>query len=228
MITYKKLLNTMKKYVGTKENPTNSNNVCFNTHYYGHSVKGSAYPWCCVFVWDMFRLSGGGSQFCDGKKVAYCPDVENYYKKKGKWFKSGKVGDLCLMDFGKGRASHIGVVVEVLGGGKYKTIEGNTSTSSNDNGGCVMFRTRSTSVIRGFARPDYKKENTKKLTSGYYKKCSSKCFSLVDGLQEIKADSSYSKRCKIAKKNGIENYKGSSSQNDKMLKMLKNGKLKKA
>lgn len=228
MITYKKLLKNCKKYIGTKEKPSNSNNVMFNTHFYGHTVKGSAYPWCCVFVWDMFRISGGSSQFCNGKKVAYCPEVENYYKKNNSWHKTGKVGDLCLMDFGKGRASHIGIVVEVLGNGKYKTIEGNTSLDSNDNGGCVMYRIRSKSVIRGFARPEYAKTKTEKSKVKYYKKCSSKCVGIVDGLQDIKIDSSYKNRCKIAKKNSIENYKGTAPQNDKMLKLLKSGKLKKA
>ena len=39
--------------------------------------------------------------------------------------------------------------------GSYSVIEGNTSVSSNDNGGCVMRRTRKTNVIRGFCRPKY-------------------------------------------------------------------------
>ena len=59
------------------------------------------------------------------------------------------------MDFGKGRASHIGIVEKVNDNGTYTTIEGNTSLSSNDNGGAVMRRTRGKSVIRGFARPSY-------------------------------------------------------------------------
>ncbi len=49
------ILKKAKSYIGTKEKPANSNNVKFNTDYYGHSVKGSSYPWCCAFVWDIFR-----------------------------------------------------------------------------------------------------------------------------------------------------------------------------
>ena len=45
------ILKKAKSYIGTKEKPANSNNVKFNTDYYGHSVKGSSYPWCCAFVW---------------------------------------------------------------------------------------------------------------------------------------------------------------------------------
>ena len=33
---------------GTKENGTN--NVKYNTWFYGHEVDGSNYPWCAVFV----------------------------------------------------------------------------------------------------------------------------------------------------------------------------------
>lgn len=37
--------------LGTKESPANSNNVRYNTWYYGKAVYGAtAYPWCCVFV----------------------------------------------------------------------------------------------------------------------------------------------------------------------------------
>lgn len=61
------------------------------------------------------------------------------------------------MDFGKGRASHIGIVEKKNSDGTYTVIEGNTSLTNNDNGGSVMRRIRSKSVIRGFARPKYKK-----------------------------------------------------------------------
>lgn len=162
------ILKKAKSYIGTKENPANSNNVKFNTDYYGHSVKGSSYPWCCAFVWDIFRMCNASDLFFGGKKTAHCPDVENYYKKHDQWHSSGKPGDLCLMDFGKRRASHIGIVEKVNDNGTYTTIEGNTSLSSNDNGGAVMRRTRNKSVIRGFARPSYDQERytTVKKTSG--------------------------------------------------------------
>ena len=94
--------------------------------------------------------------FNGGKKSAYCPEVENYAKKHERFIdkKHGKKGDVALFDFGKGRASHTGIVVEktLLG---YKVIEGNTSLTSNDNGGKVMLRTRTTKNIRGFYRPKY-------------------------------------------------------------------------
>ena len=47
-----------REFLGVKEYPKDSNNVIFNTHYYGKEVNGSAYPWCVTFVWDIFRMCG--------------------------------------------------------------------------------------------------------------------------------------------------------------------------
>lgn len=160
-ITAKKIVNRAIKEIGVKEKPANSNKVKYNTWYYGREVSGSAYPWCCAFIAWLFYITGAAKLFCGGAKVAYCPTVESYYKKMNRWYPNtkGKKGDLCLMDFGKGRASHIGIVEKKNLNGTYTVIEGNTSTSSNDNGGTVMRRIRSKSVIRGFARPKYKKQS---------------------------------------------------------------------
>ena len=50
--------------------------------------------------------------------------------------------------------------------------------------------------------------------------------SIVDALNQIGVDSSYSYRSKLAQINGITNYRGTAEQNTKMLEMLKNGALK--
>ena len=52
--------------------------------------------------------------------------------------------------------------------------------------------------------------------------------SIVDALNQISVDSSYSYRSKLAKANGINNYTGTASQNTQMLNLLKQGKLKSA
>lgn len=62
--------------------------------------------------------------------------------------------------------------------------------------------------------------------SGYYPAFSSS--SIVDGLKSIGVDSSMSNRKKIASANGISNYQGSASQNNKLCSLAKQGKLKKA
>ena len=53
-ITADMVIATARAEVGIKESPKNSNNVKYNTWFYGHSVKGSAYPWCMAFVCWLF------------------------------------------------------------------------------------------------------------------------------------------------------------------------------
>lgn len=161
-MTAQKLLKMAASQIGVKEQPANSNNVKYNTEYYGRAVSGSDYPWCCAFIWWLFKACGASKLFYGGKKTAYCPTVENYYKSQGKWYSSGKVGDLVLFDFTKrGIAGHIGIVEKVNSDGSYTTIEGNTGSGNDANGGAVMRRTRYKSSIRGFARPDYLIEDFK-------------------------------------------------------------------
>jgi len=51
LLTAAKALAAARSQLGIKESPANSNNVKYNTWYYGHAVSGpTAYPWCCVFV----------------------------------------------------------------------------------------------------------------------------------------------------------------------------------
>lgn len=157
-MTVEKIIAKAISYIGTKETPPNSNNVIFNTHYYSKKVNGSAYPWCCVFVWDIFRMCDSSKLFCDGVKTAYCPYVESWGKSNKLTVSKGQRGDIVLFDFGKGRASHIGIIESVNKDGSYTTIEGNTSITSNDNGGCVMRRTRTKEYIRCIIRPKYEKE----------------------------------------------------------------------
>ncbi len=61
----------------------------------------------------------------------------------------------------------------------------------------------------------------------YFPKCDSACKSIVDGLKEVKANSGFAYRKKIAALNGISGYLGTASQNIKLLALLKQGKLMK-
>jgi len=65
-------------------------------------------------------------------------------------------------------------------------------------------------------------------TTKYYKKYTGKSNSLVDALNSLKINYSFSYRRKIAKANGIKLYVGTAKQNEKMLNLLKQGKLIKA
>lgn len=159
MATAATILEKAASYIGTKESPANSNNVIFNTDYYGGEVSGSAYPWCCAFVWDIFRMCGASDLFYAGAKTAYCPTAMNWYKQQGQFYtvsQGGQAGDVVFFDWSSNAvADHIGFVKSRNSNGSYQTIEGNTSVSSNDNGGAVMERTRTTGTILGFGRPAY-------------------------------------------------------------------------
>lgn len=58
MATAEKILEIARSQIGTRESPANSDNVKYNTVYYGREVSGK-YPWCAVFVWWVFREAGG-------------------------------------------------------------------------------------------------------------------------------------------------------------------------
>ncbi len=155
-MTAERIVSAARAEIGVKESPASSNRVKYNTAYYGREVSGTSYPWCCAFVWWVFHSVGADNLFFGGKKTAYCPAVEDYYRKKGQWFSEPKVGDLALFDFsGTGTASHIGIVAGVNSDGSITTVEGNTAITSDDNGGAVMLRFRKRSTVRGFARPAY-------------------------------------------------------------------------
>ena len=161
------VLEKAASFIGTKESPANSNNVVFNTDYYGYPVKGSAYPWCCAFVWDIFRMCGASHLFYGGKKTAYCPTAMNWFRQIGRLVKTPERGDIAFFNFSGGtEATHIGIV-ESVQNGEITTIEGNTSTSSNENGGAVMRRHRSLKSCIGFGRPNYTQTNTGVDVSGF-------------------------------------------------------------
>ena len=159
-MTAERIISAAQAEIGVKESPANSNCVKYNTAYYGREVSGADYPWCCAFVWWVFHSVGADKLFFGGKKTAYCPAVETYYRKKGQWFSEPKAGDLALFDFsGKGVASHIGIVASVGADNSITTVEGNTALTSDDNGGAVMLRFRKRSAVRGFARPSYEERD---------------------------------------------------------------------
>lgn len=66
----------------------------------------------------------------------------------------------------------------------------------------------------------------KKAVSDYYKSCNKNEDSIVDGLKSIGVNSSYANRAKIAKANGIVGYKGTATENNTLLSLLKAGKLR--
>ena len=153
-------LKKAKAEIGTKEYPIGSNKVKYNTWFYGREVSGADFPWCCAFIcWlfddvDFFPIT------------AYCPTAVNWYKQKGAFDQTPEVGAVVFYNFnGGGITSHIGIVESVNSDGTITAIEGNTSLSSNDNGGAVMRRIRAKWCILGYGHPDKAAGVIKKMKS---------------------------------------------------------------
>ena len=151
MATVDEILQTALNEVGVTEYPPNSNNVKYNTAYYGREVSGAAYPWCCVFVWWVFAQHDP----CLVKKTASCQDLGNWFNSQGRWHSDPQIGDVVFFHFNTNDrwTNHVGIV-KSINGSVIETIEGNTSINSDDNGGAVMIRQRSSNIV-GYGRPAY-------------------------------------------------------------------------
>lgn len=156
-MTAEKILEVARGEIGNKEFPPNSNRVKYNNAYYGREISGSNYAWCCVFVWWVFREAGAPELFYGGGKTAYCPTLQKFHKAqavKGNY----RPGDVIFFNFtGKTNAAHVGIC-ESFDGTYITTIDGNTGTANDANGGAVMRRRRSKKYIVGAYRPAYKED----------------------------------------------------------------------
>lgn len=154
MAKVNEIIDLAQSQVGTKESPSNSNNVKYNTWYYGKAVRGSSYPWCAVFISWLFNQIDNSLI----KKSASCMTIGKWFKNNNMWFATPKVGDVVFFKFNTNKrwTNHVGIVKSVNSDGSIKTIEGNTSITSNDNGGSVMERVRRSNIV-GYGRPKYDK-----------------------------------------------------------------------
>lgn len=155
MVTAKQFVKKAASQIGTKESPSGSNKQKYGVWY---GMNGQ--PWCDMFVSWCAAQVGAGSIV---GKYAYCPSHVNYAKKLGRWkgrTSTPKAGDIVFFA-NRGTACHVGIVEKRISSTCVQTIEGNTSVSSNDNGGSVMRRTRyygsegSGWYILGFFRPKW-------------------------------------------------------------------------
>ena len=148
-------------FMGIREEPKNSNNVIFNTHYYSRPVSGPAYPWCMVFVWDVFRSAGLSRLFYNGNKTASCSTLLNWARLVGQFIREPRdflCGDVVLYDWSGQRrltvSDHTGIFSH-RSGDAIMCIEGNTSVGNDSNGGQVMLRSRKPALISGAFRPKW-------------------------------------------------------------------------
>lgn len=71
--------------VGVTEFPKDSNQVKYNTEYYGYAASGPYYPWCVTFLWWVFRHADEAMAFFNSGKTASCSALMTLYKAEGKW-----------------------------------------------------------------------------------------------------------------------------------------------
>ena len=155
MATVSELLDIARRQIGVKESPPSSNNVRYNTWYYGREVNGSAYPWCAVYVAWVFDQA-------DVKlpvRTASCGALMRAAQSAGCWVTGDyRPGDVVIYDFpGGAKTDHCGIV-ESVDGTYISAIEGNTSSASDADGGAVERRARKFAQIVGAVRPSYDKE----------------------------------------------------------------------
>lgn len=158
MGTLSNLLTIAEKQISTCESPPNSNNVRYNTWYYGREVMGSAYPWCMVFCQWVYAQADVKLPI----RTASCTTLLDAAKKNNRYVNRNHLqpGDLILYNFTNAdstTATHCGIL-KSINGIKMEVIEGNTATTNDTNGGTVMLRNRTTNQVVGAFRPIFEGE----------------------------------------------------------------------
>jgi hypothetical protein len=131
-------------WLGEKELPAGSNRTPFGAWY---GLDGQ--PWCAMFQTYIWEVEAGGSPaFVRGSRYAYVPyivsDAGAQRNSLAITSQPGP-GDLVCYDWERdGTFDHVGIF-ESGTAASFTAIEGNTSSSSDSNGGEVMRRQRSTS-----------------------------------------------------------------------------------
>lgn len=154
-MTAEAVLDIARAELGVKESPKGSNNVKYNTWYYGREVAGN-YPWCMAFVQWVFSRAG----ITPPVRTASCGALMRAAKTAGEWVTEGyRPGDVIIYDFPGGAATdHTGICESAAADG-VTCIEGNTSVSNASNGGEVRRMRRKMNTVKGAWRPNYEEDD---------------------------------------------------------------------
>lgn len=148
------IVHRAQSYVGVKESPAGSNNVIFNTLFYGREVHdgdhpGATYPWCGTFVSEIYQIEEcplGNIGYLRG--YAGVPYAIDNLAKWGTEVKAedAKPGYIVMFKFpnhaGVYNWAHTGILKLPITGNTITTIDGNTGIGNDANGGEVMERAR--------------------------------------------------------------------------------------
>lgn len=148
--------------------------------------------------------------------------TSEYLTKNFKWIDNTaefipKKGDLCVFTSKSGNG-HISVATGEGTTSYFYSYDQNFPKAKHEP--MTKIKHSYTSFL-GVLRPKKKKSTSSK----YFKAYKGDSESIVDSLEAIGAKSDFSYRKKIAQVNGISRYSGTAEQNEKMLALLKKGKL---
>lgn len=128
-----------------------NNKVKYNDWFWGQGTCGPDYPWCMAFVQWCFHQAGLDLE-C---KTAGCGTFLRYYQANypEKVFKAGgnmmpQPGDIAIF----AETAHTGIITGATDSSHIQTIEGNTSSTNNENGGWVERKNRETPYFDYFVR----------------------------------------------------------------------------
>lgn len=165
------ILAIAKSKVGIKESPAGSNNVIFNTLFYGREVRdgdkpGAAYPWCGTSLSEIFqeaKLPLGTIDYRRGfagciYAVKCLSDPTLKHKKWGTIvsFEDAQPGDIIFYDWNQDKKwDHTGILHNKdLHAKTFFAYEGNTAIGNDSNGGEFMDRPRKVFGGLIFVRPN--------------------------------------------------------------------------
>ena len=127
---------------GISESPAGSNRVKYSVWY------GMIGPWCAMFVSWVYAQAGLPFRY------AYVPYIVRDARAGRNGLRvvsSPQRGDVVCYQFGS-EPDHCGIFLRWIDAHSFEAIEGNTSLTSNDNGGRVMVRHRPRSAVVAFVR----------------------------------------------------------------------------
>lgn len=163
-----KFISIAKSQIGTKE--TGTNNVKYNTWYYGRTVNGRAgtseYAWCVTFICWVANQIGILNTLVP--KCNNVGTIRDWYKARNLYHLRAayipKNGDLIIFK----NTSHIGIVEKVLNNRVY-TIEGNSKDRVSNNSYSLA-----DSYIQGYCQVKFNdKTNTNNATKSSIKEVQS-------------------------------------------------------
>lgn len=145
MATATDVLNKARSQLGVHESPADSNRTPYGVWYGFNGV-----PWCAIFVSWCIATAGA-----KGYRFASVAASLSWAKRNGRHTNDFKPGYVCCKLY-TATTGHTGLVEAVHSDGTVTSIEGNTSSGDDRNGGVVMRRRRSRSFWnRGCIRPEY-------------------------------------------------------------------------